>query len=293
MSATQPVRHDHPSGDRTRSGGTDARRWWAGSRHPVWTAVVLVLAADLIAVTIGVGGERLAPGGGDTGALIRRLVAVLVLAVAAVVVVARARAWHATAAAGPASWRDTRLLIVPMLVALAPLGTGLDMPATSTVAVLVIGYAATGVFEEVWHRGVVLDALRPVGLRRAAVIGGALFGASHLTNAAFGQPLAISLAQSVGAFCFGVGFSILRWRTNAVWLLVAIHAVGDLMFQITNLHGGALWGVLVGHDIAMLLWGLWCLRSLERDNPHDSHSSTQSPNSKQGTQNFQSAGGAA
>ena len=256
----------------------------------MWTAVALVLAADLIAVTIGVAGERLAPGGGDTGALIRRLVAVLVIGAAAVIVVARAKAWRASAAAGPASWRDTRLLLVPALVALAPLATGLDMPATSTVAVLVMGYTATGIFEEVWHRGVVLDALRPVGLRRAAVIGGALFGASHLTNVAFGQPLAVSLAQSVGAFCFGVGFSILRWRTNAVWLLVAIHAVGDLMFQITNLHGGALWGVLVGHDIAMLLWGLWCLRGLQRDNPHDSHSSTQSSH---GTQNFQSAGGEA
>lgn len=290
MSATQPVRHDHPSGDRTRSGGTDARRWWTGTRHPVWTAVALVLAADTIAVTIGVAGERLAPGGGDTGALIRRLVAVLVVAAAAVIVVARARSWRMTAAAGPASWRDTRLLLVPALVAVAPLATGLDMPATSTVAVLVIGYAATGLFEELWHRGVVLDALRPAGLCRAAVIGGALFGASHLTNVAFGQPLAVSLAQSVGAFCFGVGFSILRWRTNAVWLLIVIHAVGDLMFQITNLHGGALWGVLVGHDIAMLLWGLWCLRGLERDNPRDSHSCTQSPH---GTQTYQSAGGVA
>jgi membrane protease YdiL (CAAX protease family) len=213
-----------------------------------------------------------------------------VVAAAAVIVVARARAWHATAAAGPTSWRDTRLLIVPALVALAPLATGLDMPATSTGAVLVVGYAATGVFEELWHRGVVLDALRPVGLRRAAFIGGALFGVSHLTNVAFGQPLAISLAQSVGAFCFGVGFSILRWRTNAVWLLAAIHAIGDLMFHITNLHGGALWGVLVGHDIAMLLWGLWCLRGLQHDHPDDGHSSVQN---LQGKQNLQSAGGAA
>ena len=290
MTAPQPIRHDHPSADPTRSGDTDARRWWAGSAHPVWTAVALVVAVDLIAVSIGVAGERLAPGGGDTGALIRRLVAVLLVAAAAVAVVGRAKAWRATAAAGPASWRDTRLLLVPALVAIAPLATGLNMPATSTVAVLVIGYAATGVFEELWHRGVVLDALRPVGLRRAALIGGALFGVSHLTNVAFGQPLAISLAQSVGAFCFGVGFSILRWRTNAVWLLAAVHAVGDLMFHITNLHGGALWGVLVGHDIAMLLWGLWCLRGLQRDDPHDGHTSAQSLHSKQ---NLQSAGGAA
>ena len=266
MSTTPPLRDDHALSHRpARGDGEVRRRWWITSRHPVWAAVALVLAADLVAVAVGIGAERLAPGGADDAALVRRLVAVLVVATAAVLVVARARAWRPTAAAGPASWRETRLLLVPALVALAPLATGLDMPAASTVAVLVIGYAATGVFEEVWHRGVVLDTLRPVGLRRAAVIGGALFGASHLTNVAFGQPLAISLAQSVGAFCFGVGFSILRWRTNAVWLLAAIHSVVDLMFKITDLHGGALWGVLVGHDIAMLLCGLWCLRGLERD----------------------------
>src|SRR5690242_8607025 len=105
MTAPQPARHDHPSAEPTRSGDTDARRWWTGSRHPVWTAVALVLALDLIAVTVGVAGERLAPGGGDTGALIRRLVAVLLVAAAAGTVVARAKAWGATAAAGPASWR--------------------------------------------------------------------------------------------------------------------------------------------------------------------------------------------
>lgn len=41
-----------------------------------------------------------------------------------------------------------------------------------------------------------------------------------------------------------------------------MHAVGDLMFRVTDLHGGALWGFLVGHDTLMLLWGLWCLRGL-------------------------------
>jgi hypothetical protein len=60
---------------------------------------------------------------------------------------------------------------VPAVVALAPLALGLDLPAARTLAVLCVGYAATGVFEEVWHRGVVLDVLRHQGLRRSAVIG--------------------------------------------------------------------------------------------------------------------------
>jgi len=228
----------------------------------VRTAVALVATPVAVTVVVGLLGGWLV-GGGDEAQLTTRLVAVLVVAAAALVVVGRAHAWQRTGAAGPVTWREVRLLGVPTLVAIAPLVTGIDLPGASTLAVLALGYLATGVFEELWHRGVVLDALRPAGLRRSALVGAVLFGASHLANVVFGQPVAVSLAQSVGAFCFGLGFGIFRWRTNAVWLLAGIHALSDLMFKVTDLLGGVLWGFLVGNDLLMLLWGLWCLRGLD------------------------------
>lgn len=258
------ARHAHAATDDLAAN----QPWWIARRRPVRTAVALATASVIVTVVIGVVGDLMIPGG-DDAELTRRLIAVLVVAGAALLVVARADAWRRTASAGASTWRDVGLLTVPAAIALAPALTGFDIPGAGTLTVLVVGYAATGIFEEVWHRGVILDTLRPVGMRSAAVIGGALFGVAHLANIAFGQPVVVSLAQSVGAFCFGVGFSVLRWRTNAVWLLVAIHAVGDLMFKITNLHGGALWGFLVGHDIAMMLWGLWCLRALDHRSDHD------------------------
>lgn len=218
-----------------------------------------------LTVVIGLVTDLLFPGGDEDEAPERRLVAVLIVAVGTVIVIAWCGAWRRTGAMGPQTWRHVGLLAVPLLVALAPLVTGLDFPPARLLTVLVVGYVATGVFEELWHRGVVLDSLRSVGLRRSVVIGGAFFGASHLANIFFGQPVAVSLAQAFGAFCFGIGFGIFRWRTNAIWLLVGIHALGDLMFKVTNLHDGALWGFLVGHDTLMLLWGLWCLRGLDND----------------------------
>ncbi|QIM19955.1 CPBP family intramembrane metalloprotease [Phycicoccus sp. HDW14] len=215
-----------------------------------------------LTVAIGLLGGPLV-GDSDEAVIATRLFAVLLVTVAALVVVGRAGAWRRTGAAGPPTWREVGTLGIPAVVALAPLVTGVNLPEVSLLAALVVGYCATGVFEELWHRGVVLDTLRVLGVRRSAVVGGALFGASHLGNVVFGQPLAVSLAQSFGAFCFGVGFGVFRWRTNAIWLLAAIHAVSDLMFKVTNLHGGALWGFLVGNDILMLLWGLWCLRGLD------------------------------
>ena len=240
--------------------GVTGRAWWLSARHPVRTAVLLAAIPVVLSTVIGLLGAR---AGGDP--LGWRLLAVLVIMVAALVVVGLARSWTRIGAAGPRSWRRVGLLVVPTLVALAPLVTGLHLPAASALTVLVAGYAATGVFEEVWHRGIIQDTLRSLGLRRAAVVGGALFALSHLANIAFGQSVAVSAAQAVGAFCFGVGFSIYRWRTNAIWLLAAIHAVGDLLFKITGLHGGLLWGFLIAHDTLMLLWALWCLRGVSDD----------------------------
>jgi hypothetical protein len=221
-----------------------------------------VAAAVAASVAIGVVTALLWP---QSDPMERRLAAVLTIMVAAVAVVAVTRGWHRTALQGPSTWRRTALLLVPAIVALAPRATGFDLPATRALAVLVVGYAATGVFEEVWHRGVVLDVLRQKGLRRSALIGGVLFGLSHLANVAFGQGLFVSLAQAVGATLFGIGYGILRWRTAAVWLLVPIHAIGDLLLHITNLTGGALWAVMVAHDAIVLLWGLWCLRGANDD----------------------------
>lgn len=238
--------------------------WWADRPRPVWMAAGLVAVPVLVTVIIGLVSSVFGDSS-DNAQTVRRLIAVLVVAAGALMVVWRAQAWRRTGSAGRPTWRHLGLLVVPALVALAPVVTGLNLPAAGTLAVLVTGYAATGVFEELWHRGVALDALRSVGLRRSAVIGGSLFAASHLANIVFGQSAAVSLAQAVGAFCFGVGFSVFRWRTNAIWLLATIHAVGDLMFKITNLHGGVLWAFLIGHDTLMLLWGLWCLRGVDDD----------------------------
>lgn len=238
------------------------RPWWAARRHPVRTAILLVAVPVALTVTIGLAGQAIFP---SADQMVIRLVAVLVVMVAVLVVVATARAWGRTASEGPGSWSHTGLLVVPALVALAPLVTGINLPGAGALTVLVVGYLATGVFEEVLHRGIILDALRGLGVRRSAVIGGALFGLSHLANIAFGQNAAVSLAQAFGAFCFGIGFAVFRWRTNAIWLLAAIHFLGDLLLHTTGLHGGLMWVFLVGHDTLMLLWGLWCLRGFPDD----------------------------
>jgi membrane protease YdiL (CAAX protease family) len=222
---------------------------------------VLVLVGISLGITIAgsILVDLVAP---ESDQVLRRLPVVLVL-LAVSLIAARRIGWTRVGAGRPSTWRQTLWLIAPALLAVVPLAWGWS-PDPSTLAALVVGYAATGVYEELWFRGVVLRAALPLGVVRAAALTAVLFGASHLANILFGQNVAVTVAQAVGATAFGFGYAVLRLRTRAVWFLAGTHAVGDLLLHTTGLHGGALWGVMVGHDVLLLVVGLIALRGPRR-----------------------------
>lgn len=232
----------------------------AGRPRPVRDPVLLTLATAGITVVGSLVVELVAP---DSDQLLRRLPVVLVLAVLALVV-ARAVGWREVGAGRPSTWRRPAWLLAPLVVALVPLAWGWS-PDPATLGVLALGYAATGVYEELWFRGVVLRSALPLGPGRAAALTAVLFGASHLANMLFGQNPAVTLAQAVGATAFGFGYAVLRLRTRAVWALAATHALLDLLLHTTGLHGGALWAVMVGQDVVLLVVGLVALPGARRE----------------------------
>lgn len=226
--------------------GTPLRAATAWTALAVGVTLVGALVVDLVAP--------------DSDPLLRRLPVVLVL-LALALLVGRRIGWRELSAAGPSTWHDLRLLIVPLLVVLVPLGWGWA-PDPGTLALLVVGYAATGAFEELWYRGVVLRSALPLGPVRGAAASAVLFGAAHLSNIAFGANPAVTVAQAVGSAAGGFGYAVLRQRTDALWVLAALHGLGDLLLHTTGMHGAVLWIVLVGHDVALFVWGLVCLRGL-------------------------------
>lgn len=222
---------------------------------------VLALAGLSIVVT-AIGSLLVALVAPESDQLLRRLPVVLVLLVMSLVV-ARRIGWAAIAAGSPTTWRQVGWLTSPVLVALVPLAWGWS-PDPSTLVALTLGYAATGVYEELWFRGVVLRAALPLGPGRAAALTAVVFGAAHLANILFGQNAAVTAAQAVGAAAFGFGYAVLRLRTNALWVLAGTHGVLDLLLHTTGLHSGALWGIMVGQDVVLCLVGLVALRGLHR-----------------------------
>jgi uncharacterized protein len=223
--------------------------------QPIRSVLVLAGLSCVVTAIGSVLAELMAP---ESDQLLRRLPVVLVLLVMSIAF-ARRIGWSAIAAGRPSTWRQRGWLAFPALLALVPLAWGWS-PDPSTLVALTIGYAATGVYEEIWFRGIMVRAALPLGVGRAAALTALVFGVSHLANILFGQNPAVTAAQAVGAACFGLGYAVIRVRTRAVWFLAAAHFVGDLLLHTTGLHGGALWAVMIGQDTALLVIGLVALR---------------------------------
>ena len=219
----------------------------------------LLLALELGTVVAGALVARVvAPGLSGMGAA---LAVTVVLALLALVLVARVSGFQAAGFTGPRSWQRPRLFVVPALLVPVPLLAGVRPVAAGTVAVLVVGYALTGFAEEALWRGVVLRVLRPAGPATAVLFSSALFGAAHLANVLFRDNVALVATQAVGAACFGVGYAAVALRTGTIWPLMLLHMLTDLFAAV-----GALpkIPILVGQDVVLLVFGLLVLRRVAR-----------------------------
>lgn len=222
------------------------------ARRPLVRAGLLFAVALVVPVAIA---GLLALAAPAMPPLQARLIAVLVMAALALAValVVDRRMLRLT-------WCPPLLLIVLAIVALAPFATGIRAEPVPTAAILLAGYAATGLYEELWFRGLMLDALSTWTPLRAALVSAALFGIAHLTNIAFGANPATTAAQVVGAFCFGVGYAAARLRGLSLWVLALLHALTDIGLSLSNIDGAWRWAAMIGGDTVLLVVGILALR---------------------------------
>jgi len=224
--------------------------------RPPYTAFALTgLAAALTLLTALLIG-RIAPG---LEATQQRLIAVLVMAAVAAITVAVTRRDLLTSGR-----LHPVLLVIPLLVALAPFAPGLKDIGPEAGSTLIIGYLATGIYEELWFRGLILDSLASSSLTKAALLSSGLFGLIHLTNIAFGANPAITAAQVIGAACFGTGMAALRLRGVTLWPLIIIHAITDIALQAGDITSSWRWILMISGDIILLAFGLVLLSTTRR-----------------------------
>jgi membrane protease YdiL (CAAX protease family) len=212
----------------------------------------LLIFATMLAITVtgGFVTRALLP---DASGTTRALIVLVVLTVIAVAVRPWFGSWHALGVKRPWLGGRPALLVLPLVLALSPLVAGVAPQSASTWLLLVVGYALTGLMEELVWRGFAYRLLEPLGPARGVLLGAALFGLAHLGNVLYRDSVPLVLAQAWGAFCFGVAYAALRRRCGALVPLMVLHFLTDLCAAAT---AGPSIAFLVAQDVVLLVLGL-------------------------------------
>ncbi len=136
--------------------------------------------------------------------------------------------WRAGGFTRPLSKRALLAYAPWLILPLLAFADAQGQPATLTrvvgiaVFTLLVGFGEEGLL-----RGVVLRALMPRGVMRAALISSVLFGAAHLTNMFQGRDVFSTVVQAIYATFIGLGFAGPRIFSGTIWPAVVLHALID------------------------------------------------------------------
>ena len=223
------------------------------ARRPVAAVVAIWLVDVLLQSGFNLAAHAWTPAGLDAD--------FVALCAATLVVVAAMTAlgwWRVSGFNRPAAWRDLRVLALPAVVIIVlPFLGGIKAVDAGTAVFWTVAYALVGLHEEALHRGIMLHILRPSGAVRAVVLGGLLFGASHIANLLVRSSPAVVFSQMIGAACFGIAFGALRLRTNTIWPLLVLHMLSDLLLHFSNL---PVIPLEVVKDVILLAYAVYLLR---------------------------------
>lgn len=184
-------------------------------RHPVLAAIGLALV-PVVLTAAGFAGAQIA-GADEATTYLAAAAGGAVSAALGLLLAARfAPRWagfglRAPRHAGRVAW-FAPLAVTPLLVLLA---SGFQAPAGLVLPLLATA-AAAAVNEEVWFRGLVLTALRPLGVRVAALVSSLLFAVLHLANVAGGASAPSAVLQVMFAALFGLVAAELALITGSI-----------------------------------------------------------------------------
>lgn len=141
--------------------------------------------------------------------------------------------WWATAGFKPLRQRADLLyfliLLVPMIFNLIP---GVQAGSFARISAALVVTLAVGFAEETIFRGLMLQAIKPAGHWRAAILTALLFGLTHAMNALTGKS-APEVAMQIGyAVAIGFAYSALALKKDILWPLILTHFLTDFVYFI-------------------------------------------------------------
>ena len=234
------------------------------ARHPILFSVSAVLMAVILIKLLDAGLAYL-----NLSDLAHRLIVEAVFVAYVAALLTGLRWWTAAGFQQLATGRRLAaclpLLVLPGLLALS---SGFKTASLSQIFWFTLLTVLVGLAEEGLVRGVVLHALLPIGLARAAGLSALLFGLGHLVNLWQGAAVSATVVQIIYATFLGIGFAGARAYTGSIWPAIAIHTLIDFVdgagrgFVLAPQQSVTMSGVIVTIVITGLfaLYGWWLLR---------------------------------
>lgn len=128
--------------------------------------------------------------------------------------------------------RDLFYFILPLITVALNLIPGIQIEGLTHLSVVFAITLMVGFSEEVIFRGLILQALKPRGQWRAAIITAVLFGLTHAMNALAGKNMLESAMQIGYALAVGFAYAALVLNKEVIWILVVTHFLTDFVYFI-------------------------------------------------------------
>lgn len=188
------------------------------ARHPYRAAALLFIAGIIIFLVAGtaVAIFELAPWH-------LPMIAFALLASVCVILLTTNRWWHEVGFRAPYQPQMLWLFWLPFVPVIGNLLDGVQVTDPAQISLFFILALLSSFAEEVIFRGLILRALLPTGIWRAALISAALFGAMHILNVLSSSSPAQALLQVGYAAAIGFAYAALVIRTGTIWPLILAH----------------------------------------------------------------------
>lgn len=148
-----------------------------------------------------------------------------------VVVLLTALRWWKTVGFKPLNrQRDLLYFLVPLVPMVLNLIPGVHIESVTQFSAVLVTTLLVAFAEESIFRGLMLQALRPRGYWRAALMSALLFGVTHAMNALTGRSVSENVMQIGYAVAIGFAYAALVLKTEVLWPLVIIHFLIDFAY---------------------------------------------------------------
>ena len=241
-------------------------------RHPYGAAALRFVAAIIIFLASGTVVALM-----ELPAASLYFIAFPLLGVACASLLAKNGWWRDVGFRPPYERRLLWLFWLPFVPVIGNLLDGLSVTDPRQIMLFFLMAILSGFVEEILFRGLILRALLPTGIWRAALISAALFGGMHILNVLSISSPAYALLQVGYAAAIGFGYAALVIRTGTIWPLILAHFLTNFAGFMAAGGAGATGPVAVReivfsavYIILFSVYGTYLLRSDRRFSRDDS-----------------------